>query len=90
MQCDFILYTDLISLKASKVGGIFGRVTGIEVPGAEKFEARVEFRLLAVNSTSPQLQSSATAKENGAEASVAAALVKEAQTVATTAARKRN
>lgn len=90
MQCDFILYTDLISLKASKVGGIFGRVTGIDVPGAEKFEARVEFRLLAVNSTSPQLQSSATAKENGAEASVAAALVKEAQTVATTAARKRN
>jgi hypothetical protein len=78
-QCDFVLYTDLVSLKSSaakKLGGMFGRVTGVE--GIDKTEARVDFRLFAVGETSPRLQSSATAKEEGDEASAGTAIDTEA------------
>jgi hypothetical protein len=88
-ECDFVLYTDLSALKqsaASKVGGMFGRVTG--VGGLEKFESRVDFRLVPVGGTAPQLESNASAKEEGADASVSAALTREAKAV-TAAARKK-
>jgi hypothetical protein len=93
MECDFILYTDLTALKhtaSGKVGGILGRVTGVGIPAGEKFEARVEFRLVTAGGGPPRLQSSATAKEGGVEESVTAALVKEARAVTAAAARERN
>ena len=65
-QCDFILYTDIAALKSSaakKLGGMFGRAAGVE--GIDKTEARVDYKLFAVGETSPRLQSSATAKEEG-------------------------
>ena len=67
-ECDYILYTDIASLKTSgsKVGGLLGRATG--VGGLkEKFEARLEFKLFPVGGRSPQLSQSATAKEEGSE-----------------------
>jgi hypothetical protein len=81
-QCDFILYTDISSLKisaAKKLGGIFGRATG--VGGVDKSDARVDFKLFAVGETSPRIQSSVTGKEEGDEASVGAALDSEARAV---------
>ena len=89
-ECDFVLYTDLSALKqsaASKVGGMFGRVAG--VGGLEKFESRVEFRLVASGGSTPALESNATAKEEGADASVGAALEREARAVVTAAKRKK-
>jgi hypothetical protein len=89
-ECDFVLYTDLSALKqsaASKVGGMFGRVTG--VGGLEKFESRVDFRLVPVGGTTPQLESNATAKEEGADASVSAALAREAKAVNAAARKKK-
>jgi hypothetical protein len=85
-QCDFILYTDLAALKSSKIGGMFGRVTGVS--GASKTEAKVEYKLVAVGETSPRLQSSATAKEEGEDNSAGTALAQEARAV--TAAVRRN
>ncbi|HVF44745.1 MAG TPA: hypothetical protein VM936_17105 [Pyrinomonadaceae bacterium] len=88
-ECDFVLYTDLSALKqsaASKVGGMFGRVTG--VGGLQKYESRVDFRLVPVGGSAPALESNATAKEDGADASVGAALEREAKAV-TAAARKK-
>jgi len=88
-ECDFVLHTDLSALKqsaASKVGGMFGRVTG--VGGSEKYESRVDFRLVATGGSAPSLESNATAKEDGADASVSAALGREAKAV-TAAARKK-
>ena len=88
-ECDFVLYTDLSALKqsaASKVGGMFGRVTG--VGGLEKYESRVDFRLVATGGSAPSLESNATAKEEGADASVSTALEREAKAV-TAAARKK-
>jgi hypothetical protein len=80
--CDYILYTDITTLKTSaakKLGGMFGRVAGVE--GIGKTEAKVEFKLFAVGETSPRLQSSATAKEEGDEASAGTALDAEARQV---------
>jgi hypothetical protein len=81
-QCDFILYTDISSLKisaAKKLGGFLGSVAGVS--GAGRSDARVNFKLFAVGETSPRLESSAIGKEEGDEASVGTALDSEAWAV---------
>ncbi len=83
-QCDFILYTDIAALKisaAKKLGGMFGRATGVGSGGIDKTEAKVEFKLFAVNESSPRLQSAAAAKEEGDEASAGTAIDQEAKMV---------
>jgi len=81
-QCDFILYTDIAALKTStakKIGGMFGRAAG--VGGIDKTEAKVEYRLFAVGETAARLQSAASAKEEGDEASAGTAIEQEARMV---------
>jgi len=81
-QCDFILYTDIAGLKTSaakKLGGMFGRAAG--VGGIDKTEAKVEYRLFAVGETAARLQSAASAKEEGDEASAGTAIEQEARVV---------
>jgi hypothetical protein len=89
-QCDFILFTDVSVLKSSagkKLGGMFGRAVG--VGGIDKTEAKVEFKLFAVGVSAPRLQSAATAKEEGDEASAGSALEQEAGQVAAEVRRSR-
>ncbi len=89
-QCDFILYTDISSLKisaAKALGGFLGKAAG--VGGVGKSDARVDFKLFAVGETSPRLQSSVTGKEEGDEASVGTALDSEARAVSTAVRRGR-
>ena len=81
-QCDFVLYTHVASLKTSaagKIGGMFGRAAG--VGGIGKTEAKVEYQLFAVGQPNPRLQSAATAKEEGNEASAGKAMEQEARMV---------
>ena len=78
-QCDYILYSDVAALKMSKLGGLFGSVTG--AGGIGKTEAKMEFKLFAVGETSPRLQSSASAKEEGDENSAGVAIDAEARMV---------
>jgi hypothetical protein len=78
-RCDFILYTDIAVLKASKLGGMFGRVAGVS--GAGKTESKIEFKLFAVSDRSPRLQSATSAKEEGDEASAGLAIDQEASMV---------
>ena len=78
-QCDFILYSDLAALKMSKLGGIFGSVTG--AGGIGKTESKMEYKLFAVGETSPRLQSSSSAKEEGDENSAGVAISAEARAV---------
>jgi hypothetical protein len=90
-QCDFILYTDIAALKisaAKKLGGMFGRATGVGSGGIDKTEAKIEFKLFAVNETSPRLQSAASAKEEGDEASAGTAIDQEAKVVSAEARKK--
>ena len=85
-QCDFILYTDVASLKSSSAKKLFGRVSG--VGGAEKTEAKIEFKLFAVGESSALLQSAATAKEEGDDASAGTAVSQEARAVTAEVKRK--
>ena len=81
-QCDFVLYTDLSTLKisaAKKLGGFLGRAVGAS--GIEKTESRVDFKLFAVGETAPLLQANATAKEEGDEASAGVSVDNEANKV---------
>ena len=71
-RCNYVLFTDVTLLKANKIGGMFGRVTGVS--GAGKTESKIEFKLVATGDKSARLQSSSSAKEEGDEASVATAL----------------
>ena len=85
-QCAYILFTDISTLKApssgKKVGGLLGRATGIGSGEAGKAEVRFDFRLVATGSSSPMLQSSATAREETQEATLTAAIQNEASAVA--------
>src|SRR5205807_1868146 len=84
--CAYILYTDISSLKAAsagkKIGGLLGRATGVGSSDTGKSEARLDFRLIPVGSSSPTVQSSASTKEDTQEASVSSALQSEAKAVA--------
>jgi hypothetical protein len=86
-KCDFILYTDLTALKMNKLGGLLGGLSGgSAIP---KTEAKLEFKLFAVGETSPRLQSSASAKEEGEENSAGTAIDAEARAVSTEVKKKR-
>ena len=85
--CTYILYTDISTLKApstgKKIGGLLGRATGVGGGGETgKAEAKFDFRLVPVGSTSPKLQSSASGKEDTIDATVNAVLQDEARAVA--------
>jgi hypothetical protein len=83
--CTYVLYTDISTLKAAsagkKIGGLLGRATGVGSGETGKSEAKLDYRLVPVGSTSPKLQSSASAKEETVEGSVNAALQDEARAV---------
>ncbi|HWW74426.1 MAG TPA: hypothetical protein VNZ44_03470 [Pyrinomonadaceae bacterium] len=89
-ECDFILYTDLAALKpsAGKVGGMFGRAVGA-VTGSERYESRVEFRLVPTAGDATRIELNASAKQEGAEASVGAALDAEAKAVVAAVRKKK-
>jgi hypothetical protein len=78
-QCDFILYTDIATLKMNKLGGMLGSIAGVQ--GAGKTEAKLEFKLFAVGESTPRLQSNASAKEEGDENSAGTAVDAEARLV---------
>jgi hypothetical protein len=85
-QCTYVLYTEIATLKApspgKKIGGLFGRATGVGSSDSGKAEVRLDFRLLATGSSSPTAQSSASAKQDTQDASVSEAIQSEAQAVA--------
>jgi hypothetical protein len=84
-QVAYILYTDIATLKTpstgKKIGGVFGRATGIGSGDTGKAEAKLDFRLVPTASSSPVAQSSASAKEETTEASLSSAIRNEAQAV---------
>jgi len=91
--CTYILYTDISTFKApstgKKIGGMLGGAVGIGGGGGGgKAEAKLDFRLVPVGSTSPKLQSSASAKEDSSDASINAALQEEARAVVSAVGRE--
>lgn len=91
-QCDFVLYTDIASLKlsaAKALGGMLGRATGVGSGSVGKTESKLEFRLVPVGENAPRLQATASGKEEGDDASAGAAIDAEAKAVSS-AAKKKN
>jgi hypothetical protein len=83
--CTYILFTDISTFKApstgKRIGGMLGGAVGVGGGGAGKAEAKLDFRLVPADSSTPKLQSSASAKEETSEASVNAALQDEARAI---------
>jgi hypothetical protein len=84
MNCDYILTTDIKSIKqsaAGKIGGMFGKVTGAPTSGG-KVESIIAYGLKGLSSSaSASLQAEATAKVEGDENSIMAAVGNEVQAV---------
>ena len=84
-QVSYILYTDISTLKVpstgKKIGGMFGRATGISSGDSGKAEAKLDFRLVPTAGSSPIAQTSASAKEETTEGSLNVAIRNEAQAV---------
>jgi len=86
-HCDYVLYTNLLSITQSaqaKVGGVFGKATGAGSGRGGKFESKVDFRLypMADHPDKANLVSNASAKEDkDAEETTSDALLQEAEAV---------
>ena len=65
-----------------KIGGMFGRATGVGSADAGKSEARLDFRLVPANGASPVLQTSTGAKDETQEITLNLAVESEARAVA--------
>jgi hypothetical protein len=66
-NCDFVLYTEISTLKQSGGGGMLGKMTkaaGVN-PMKDKYESKVEYKLYPAGSTSALLSSSAVGKAGG-------------------------
>jgi hypothetical protein len=68
-QCDYVLYTDLVTAKSvspGRIGGLVRKVPGNATPaGEENYEAKVEYRLVQPGNPKPVLMKNATAKSGG-------------------------
>lgn len=84
-QIPYILYTDIATLKSpstgKKIGGLFGRATGVGSGDTGKAEAKLDFRLVPTEGSGTTLVLSATTKAETPEASLDAAIRSEAQSV---------
>lgn len=86
-HCDYVLYTDLVSIRQSaqaKIGGFFGKATGAGSGRGGKFESKVDFRLypIADHAQKASLVAKVSAKEDkDAEETTSDALLQEAEEV---------
>lgn len=78
MLCDYVLAADVSKLKqsaASKVGGLFGKVTGTDTSSVQKFDTQIDFKLTnPAQDGAVVLQNKAAQKAEGS-AETAAGLV---------------
>lgn len=68
LSCDYILTSDISKLKqstASKIGGLFGKVTNTDSSASRNYEAQVEFKLVLLTNGQSVLQDKASAKIAG-------------------------
>ncbi len=86
-HCDYVLYTDLVSIAQSaqaKIGGFLGKATGSGSGRGGKFESKVDFRLypIADHPQKASLVAKVSAKEDkDAEETTSDALLQEAEEV---------
>lgn len=66
-ECDYVLLTDLVTIKKSTGGGMFGKVSKMANINAinDKYEAKVDYKLFAAGNSAPVASSSETANSGG-------------------------
>jgi len=66
-KCDYLLFTDIETLKKSTPGGMLGKMTKMAGanPMNDKYETKLNFRLYAAGNASPVLASSESGKTGG-------------------------
>ena len=66
-DCDYLLFTDIETLKKSTPGGMLGKMT--KMAGAnplnDKYEAKIDYKLYAAGNSSPVASSSESGKSGG-------------------------
>jgi hypothetical protein len=90
LECDYVLSTDVTRLKqsaAGKVGGMFGKVTGTDTSGIQKFEAQIDYRLTTADGAGAA-QNKAVQKADGAEAAAMKAIDSSIRDIMTAAQKK--
>ena len=85
LNCDYILLSDISKLKqsaASKIGGLFGKVTNTDTSASQTYDTQIDFNLISLANSKSVLQSKATAKIAGnADTAVQGVLTQEASAV---------
>ncbi|MGI8786216.1 MAG: hypothetical protein ACR2HG_00455 [Pyrinomonadaceae bacterium] len=90
MQCDYVLTVDVSKLKqsaAGKIGGMFGKVTGADTSGVQKYEAQIDYKLMTADGQTTA-QNKSVQKAEGAEAAAEAAFSQAAPIISSAAAKK--
>jgi len=66
-DCDYLLFTDIETLKKSTPGGMLGKMTKMAGanPMNDKYEAKVDYRLYAAGNAAPVTASSESGKSGG-------------------------
>jgi hypothetical protein len=67
-NCDYTLTSDFSKLKqsaASKIGGMFGKITNTDTSAAKNYEAQVDFKLISLSDGKTTLQNKAANKLQG-------------------------
>lgn len=84
-SCDYILSSDLSKLKqttASKIGGLFGKVTSTDTSASRTYEAQVEFQLTKLADGKSVLKNKASSKtESNADRAAESVFAMEAAAV---------
>jgi hypothetical protein len=82
LNCDYVVTSDFSKLKqstASKIGGVFGRVTNTDTSSSRNYEAQVDFKVISLKDGRTVSQSKANTKgESGADRAAENVLSQEA------------
>ena len=83
-SCDYVLTSDFSKLKqssASKIGGMFGKVTGTDTSAAKNYDAQVDFKLVALSGGKNVANKASNKSESNVDRAAEAVLSQEASTI---------
>lgn len=83
-NCDYVLTSDFSKLHqstASKIGGMFGKVTGTDTSAAKNYDAQVDFKLVPLSGGKTVASKASNKSENNVDRAAEAALSQEASAI---------
>lgn len=83
-NCDYVLTSDFSKLKqsaASKIGGMFGKVTGTETSAARNYDAQIDFKLVSLTGGKTVSNKAANKTESDLDRAAESVLTLEAQQI---------